>query len=288
MIISVINHTNISDAEVQRVIRVINVQVEQDFYPYWSISATLRLEGRIGEGPDLKNPAANLRGDAIIYLEDEFGKNDPLGFHNLHFSGIPFGFVYTELSKLLKEPWQVTLSHEVLELIADAEVNRLVMGPHPDPSQKGRLVFHWYEMCDAVQAEHYEIDGVPISNFVLPLYFTVDSEPGSRNDFLGTKRGDGRQLPSFGINPGGYVGFFDPQLGKHDNAFADTLARRRAAVKSQAGLARRGIRYKSQHNKPLATGRIPDNRSQYASLVDGKDAQVLRKPKAGRGDKTSL
>ncbi len=89
-----------------------------------------------------------------------------------------------------------------LELIADAEVNRLIMGPHPDPKEKGRPVFHWYEMCDAVQAESYEIHGVPVSNFVLPLYFTVDSEPGSRNHFLSAKRLDGKRLPSFGREPG--------------------------------------------------------------------------------------
>ena len=30
-------------------------------------------------------------------------------------------------------------------------------------------MFHWYEVCDAVQSEYYKIDGVPVSNFVLPL-----------------------------------------------------------------------------------------------------------------------
>ena len=175
MIISLINHTNLPDMAVQQAIRAVNVQIEQDFYPYWSIGATLRLEGRIGENPDLENLAASLRGDAILYLEDTIDKEDPLGFHNLHFSGIPFGFVFTEISGQMGEPWQVTLSHEALELIADAEVNRLIMGPHPDPAQKGRMVFHWYEMCDAVLAERYEINGVPVSNFVLPLYFTVEA-----------------------------------------------------------------------------------------------------------------
>jgi len=192
MIISLINHTNLPDVAVQQAIRAVNVQIGQDFYPYWSIGATLRLEGRIGENPDLENLAASLRGDAILYLEDTIDKEDPLGFHNLHFSGIPFGFVFTEISGQMGEPWQVTLSHEALELIADAEVNRLIMGPHPDPAQKGRMVFHWYEMCDAVQAERYEINGVPVSNFVWPLYFTVDSEQGGHNDFLATVRSDVR------------------------------------------------------------------------------------------------
>ena len=110
MIISVINHTNMPDVEVQQAIRAINVQIEQDFYPYWSIGAMLRLEGAIAEDPDLENPAANMRGDAIIYLEDEVGDDkDTFGYHDLHFSGIPFGFVFTEISRQMGEPWQVTL-----------------------------------------------------------------------------------------------------------------------------------------------------------------------------------
>jgi hypothetical protein len=287
MIISVINHTDMPDVEVQQAIRAINAQIEQDFYPYWSIGATLRLEGAIGVDPDLDNPTANLRGDAIIYLEDKISDDtDALGYHDLHFSGIPFGFVFTEISREMGEPWQVTLSHEGLELIADAEVNRLIMGPHPDPKEKGRLVFHWYEMCDAVQAESYEIHGVPVSNFVLPLYFTVDSEPGSRNDFLSSKRLDGKRLPSFGVNPGGYIGFYDPLSDKHDTYFADDVARRRAEIKSQVGFARRGIRYKSQVSKPLATGRVPPRRA-AVSLVAQTPTRPKRSAKRAKPGKTS-
>jgi hypothetical protein len=131
------------------------------------------------------------------------------------------------------------------------------MGPHPDPTQKGRLVFHWYEMCDAVQAETYEVDGIPVSNFVLPLYFTTDNEEGSRNDFLGTVRKGGGTLPSFGVNAGGYVGFFDPTKGEHDTYFADSTSRERARIKSQAGFARRGVRYKSQVDCPAPTRNSP-------------------------------
>ena len=236
MIISVVNHTNMPDLRIERAIRAINRQIAEDFEPRWSMGAALRLEGRITENPDLRLMAANMRGDAIIYIEDDFDACDPLGFHNRNHQGIPFGFVYTGLAEALQEPWEVTFSHEALELLADPEVNLLVMGPHPD--QPTRDVFHWYEMCDAVQAEHYEIDGVPLSNFVLPLYFTGGDELGGRNDFLGSA------LQSFGVNTGGYVGFFDPTTGDHDTAFADDSARNRAALKARYGSARRANRYK--------------------------------------------
>jgi len=76
------------------------------------------------------------------------------------------------------------------------------------------------------------------------LYFTGEDERGGRNDYLG-RRHDGETLRSFGINPGGYVGFYDPQLGDHDTFSheADELAQRRLEIKGTAQLARRSVRY---------------------------------------------
>jgi hypothetical protein len=78
--------------------------------------------------------------------------------------------------------------------VGDPELNLLACGPHPT---KDHDVFHWFEMCDAVQSETDVIDGQSVSNFVLPLYFTASHERGSRNDFLGTVT-DGKTLRSFG------------------------------------------------------------------------------------------
>ena len=175
MVISVINHTNgqLSDAEVQEAIRAINRQISEDFFPYWDLGGALRLEGKSSLSPD-KQDLADMRGDAVLYLWDETDVPGALGYHDANNRGIPFGFVFTDLVAEVGESWTVTLSHEALELLADPEVNLLVMGPHPaDPD---KTVFHWYEMCDAVQDETYEIDDVEVSNFVLPLYFTGGEE----------------------------------------------------------------------------------------------------------------
>ena len=262
MIISIINHTDgqVSDDELQRVIRAVNRQIKEDFEPYWSLGATLRLEGRSETSPT-KLSLPDLRGDAILYLWDKLDVDGALGYHDQNARGIPYGFVFTTLSAQLGEPWSVTLSHEALELIADPEVNLLVMGPHPaDPN---KTVFHWYEMSDAVQNETYQIDGVAVSNFVLPLYFTPNNEKGARNDFLGTVT-NGKTLASFGVNPGGYVGFFDPELGEHAtfSRSHDKTAKKRMEIKAQAVLARRAIRYKrfstaqparpDKHRRPAA------------------------------------
>jgi len=80
-------------------------------------------------------------------------------------------------------------------------------------------------MCDAVQAETYKIDGVEVSNFVLPLYFTGSEEVGGRNDFLG--------------------GSHNPQTGQQEtfSRKGDQEAQERMKIKLQAKAARRAIRY---------------------------------------------
>lgn len=255
MRISIVNHTNgkLSDEKVQEGIRAVNRQIAYDFKPQWHYDAELRLEGSVGDKPD-EEELPELRGDAIIYLWSEVDVDDALGFHESNAAGVPFGFVFTELVKELGEPWTVTLSHEALELIGDPEVNLLVAGPHPaDPKKE---VFHWYEMCDAVQDEQYQVDGVWVSNFLLPLYFTASAETGGRNDFLG-RRYKKKTLQSFGINPGGYIGFYNPE-SKDDETFSlrgDRRAVERLKIKSKARLTRRSMRYKlgTSYSDALAT-----------------------------------
>jgi hypothetical protein len=243
MIISIINHTNgqLSDEDLQVAIRAINRQIAHDFEPYWSLGAELRLEGKSEKRPS-KHSLADMRGDAVLYVWDKVDVDDALGYHDRNDRGIPYGFVFTELSKELEEDWSVTLSHEALELIGDPEANLLVVGPKP--SDRRRKVFHWYEMCDAVQAESYEVDDVRVSNFLLPLYFTSSDERGGRNDFLGRSY-KGKTLESFGVNPGGYLGYFDPVKRRDGTFFArgDAKAERRLEIKRKAKGARRSVRY---------------------------------------------
>ena len=86
------------------------------------MGAQLRLEGKSGLKP-ANQDIADMRGDAVLYLWDKADVSNALGYHERNNSVIPFGFVFTEVSKQLGESWTVTLSHEALELIADPEVS---------------------------------------------------------------------------------------------------------------------------------------------------------------------
>ena len=249
MLITVVNRSRtLSTEKVLAAIRAINRQISEDFEPYWSFGATLRLEGAVGSKADTRT-LAEMRGDAILYLSDTADVDDALGYHDKNNRGVPYGFVFTELCKELKENWTVTLSHEALELIGDAQGNLLVQGPHPDNPNKE--VFHWFEMCDAVQSQTYRIDGVEVSNFLLPLYFTPEEQEGGRNDYLG-RRIRGKTLASFGVSPGGYIGYYDPQTRTHEtySAPGDRKAQQRIKIKTRYKAGRGYLRKRGDATMP--------------------------------------
>lgn len=212
MLISVINRSHVlTDKEVQRAVRAINRQFSEDFEPHWQFGATLRLDSAEDrpQAHEDKPPLPRLpgrRGDAVIYLMDKATVADAEGYHDRNGGDVPFGFVFLDVCRAGGDEWTVALSHEAIELVGDPLNNLLVQGPHPDDHR--HLVFHMFELCDAVQGETYELDGVIVSNFVLPGYFARGSVPGARNDFLGRPtRGD--VLLPFAIAPGGYLCFYD-------------------------------------------------------------------------------
>lgn len=244
MIISVINRSKtIPDTEVQTVIRAINRQIKEDFEPYWSFGATLRLEGTTTKTLRL-NSQSDVRGDAVLYIVDGVNRQEADGWHDKNLRDIPYGLVFLGMCKQADEPWSLTFSHEALELVGDPMGNLAVEGN--DPKDRRKRVWHMFEMCDAVQNERYTIEGVVVSNFVLPSYFTLGEQKGKRNDFLGTVNPDGSTLKSFDTNPGGYVNIQNPKTKAWEPFLHqdDEVARKRQKLKAKLKLGRG---YKRSH-----------------------------------------
>ena len=239
MLISVVNFsTRVSDQDVVSAVRAANRQLHEDFAPYWHIQATLRLDGR-ARRVERKAP---VLGDAILYLSEAADSGGIEGYHNANARGLPFGVVYVDLAEQCDGTWTPTLSHEALELAVDPYVTLFAGGPHANRRGTRRTVYYWFEVCDPVQADLYELDGVKLSNFVLPEYFDPSRKAVGPHDFLG-RRSRARGRAPFGISPGGYVTFYDP----HDRSTrtyegeGDHDAARRRRIK-KAGKLRRGTR----------------------------------------------
>ncbi|HWU86619.1 MAG TPA: hypothetical protein VN253_05065 [Kofleriaceae bacterium] len=198
--VSIVNFSSaLADDEVMEAVRVVNRQVMEDVRPRWQLSAQLFFSSASGgaPAPDL------LVDDAAIFVCDTpEGQN--IGFHQANALDIPYGFVFTELAHQLGQPWTITLSHEVIEMIVDPQVNQLVVGPHP--TEPTRSVPFLKEVCDPVQADSYVIDGTAVANFVTPAYYAVGSSPRSTNQCA-------RDLAPFGVLHGGYVQYLDDQIG---------------------------------------------------------------------------
>ena len=100
-------------------------------------------------------------------------------------------------------------------------------------------MLHTYEACDAVERLSYRIDGIQVSDFVTPSYFTPGEAPGRRNDFLGVA------VRSFGVTRNSHISFFNLATGRFD-----TVIGRDAPP--QRNLARRAELH--DHPKPARPG----------------------------------
>src|SRR5215468_5993210 len=114
----------------QAVLRAIRRQCQEDFEPEWNVQCVLR-----GRKVNIatRAPIDGVH-DAIIYVGDESqdpttGVENALGYHSENHQGIPYGFIYLDVVREVNEDWTTTLSHEVLELLADPSAVMAVAGP---------------------------------------------------------------------------------------------------------------------------------------------------------------
>lgn len=122
-----------------------------------------------------------------------------LGYHELTSQGTPLGKVFAKLDLANGCSWTATLSHELLEMLADPWVNWCAVGNDNK--------IYALEVCDAVEADNvgYMIDGVLVSDFITPAWF----EPTCA-DRLDFKQHLSKELE---LARGGYISILDPANG---------------------------------------------------------------------------
>jgi hypothetical protein len=174
--------TLVTDAEVTRVCRALQRQVDEHFAPVWNVTAVI--------APSAKT-IKPLPGAWIIRIFDRCDESGALGYHSdENNDGVPDGVVGIQDDIDDGVPWSSTASHEVLEMLADPEAIRCI--------QVGTRVYA-LEVCDVPEAQSYDIDGVAVSNFVFPSYWSRGKGPW---DHLGKLKG-----PCPLIGPGGYASY---------------------------------------------------------------------------------
>lgn len=212
--VTVAPDVNVDKAAVERAVLAVDAQALEfskvhgcDYTPVmffsWDVLEKL-------EGDDLDNFAKNAR---LLTIENDIGEPGALGFHDdvrgVIYARVQFGAGWTE-----------TLSHEVLEEMLDPTCDQYVdMGD-------GRA--QALEACDRVECDNYLVNGVAVSNYLLPAAF----EPGSNGpwDKLGVlKAWDG-------MSGGGYTIVRDAD-GQVQNVFGHNTERAARVFAEKRGRA---------------------------------------------------
>jgi hypothetical protein len=182
--------TCLTDAQVEAVLPALQKQVSADFKAYWEQDCTLCFLGK-------DQPLT--AGWWQIVVTDNPDPAGALGYHELTRLGTPLGKVFAKLDLQSGSSWTVTLSHELLEILADPWINWCATGS--DSS------IYALEVCDPVEADElgYPIDGVLVSDFITPAWY----EPTSA-DRLDFKQHISKELE---LARGGYISIFDPTTG---------------------------------------------------------------------------
>ena len=225
--------TQIAQTDFQAAVAAIGKQVARHFQPEWGISATLKaIALSLGD----KRAPIQRDADAVIYLGDSSqdpttGVKGALGYHSANNKNIPYGFVYLDICAKSKEVWTCTLSHEVLELLADPDAAMTVTGPAPRGAPG--TVHYDLEVCDPTQGDQYSIDYVVVSNFVGKRYFMLSGGSGKSN-YLNLR------LHAFGVRPGGY---FQYEKGSRAHQiFGSKVTKDQKAAKKEMKNVRRNAR----------------------------------------------
>jgi hypothetical protein len=227
MFLAVINESTILQvADLQKAVAACASQIKLHVAPIWDM-----VPASIVYYSDKKDvpPGADL----LVAL-DQSDQAGAMGYHRETPDGLPYGRVFVQpILNHGGEPLQgslsvsADLSHEVCEWFVDRFLNLWADGPDGQYS---------VEICDAVENDSYEIDGVSVSNFVTKRYFDRYSPPGTKFDYLN------KLTKPFTMTAQGYV-----QVRKSDGTVHETWGERYPPWKKESKQFAAARSYKRLH-----------------------------------------
>ena len=107
----------------------------------------------------------------VVFLDDADVAN-ALAYHDLTPDGLPLSKVFVKTTLQNGDQVSVSASHELVEMLVDPAINMYTTGPDPK-------TMYAYESADPVEALSFEVNGIPMSDFVYPAYFEGFRKPKS-------------------------------------------------------------------------------------------------------------
>ena len=157
--------------------------VDEHFVPVWGTPAKL------------VKSTGFLKGAWAMAFLDRASDADLEGYHDVTPEGLPMAKVFVRTTLKQKDKVSVAASHELAEMLVDPATNLYSSGP------RNRL--YDYEAADPVEELFFEVDGIPMTDFLYPSYFEVFHKKGStRFDHMGKLK------QPFALHKGGYQSYW--------------------------------------------------------------------------------
>src|SRR5229473_6471148 len=211
--IDIINaSTVLKDEQIELVIPALQEQVSWDFAPAWGRDAQLSF---VPSG----TPPSMVGGNWQLIVCDNSDQAGALGYHDLTKDGLPLGKVFAGTDIQYGSSWIITMSHELLEMLADPEINLCAM-----ISNK----LYAYECCDPCEDDSlaYSVKGILLSDFVYPSWFHANGRESYDHA--------GHISKPLELAPGGYISVMDfYSFGWKQVDSSPIMATRRAPIGSR-------------------------------------------------------
>jgi hypothetical protein len=195
---------------------------------------------------------------------DDSDEANALGYHDdvKGPNGQPLGKAFFKTDLQGGYNWTITASHEIMEMLADPDINRTVNTDGRVFGGRG-LICVAYEVCDACEADQFakafrvggKVNGVDVmlSDFVTREWF--EDAQGAAVDAYG------HLTAPWQIGPGGYIGIYVPGRGwtqAFSNQIGDptklVMARRQLATMAEDN----GIRHPELEDSPRRKARFAE------------------------------
>jgi hypothetical protein len=158
--VAILNRSSVaSDVEIGAMMPALQMQVTRDFAPIWGCDANLVFCSKNTPAP---------KGSWQVGIFDNSDVSGALGYHDLTVDGLPFSKVFWGTDLQYNQKPSVTLSHEILEMLADPYIATTVF-----TQDNTGVILYAMEVGDAVESDDlsYGINGVSVTDFVTPRWF---------------------------------------------------------------------------------------------------------------------
>jgi hypothetical protein len=209
--VAFINQTNdsaVSPGTLQQYVAALQQQVDNHLAPAWNVRADISV---------LDAGAVVSPGTLSLIIVDSLAGQ--AGVHT-NYQG------QVSAEAVNGDQLSITLSHELLEMLVDPSGTRVMQAADLDPYSGGQQVSYLVEVCDPCAVYSYDIDGVPVSDFVLPSFY--DPNATGQVDFAGFLTGP------LTVPLGCYISWLDPV----DNSWHELQPDGTILVGAKPGLSR--------------------------------------------------